>query len=68
MNSTGHRTNMLNPNYAIAGLGIVRVGNKYFVAELFGGSSTAAAAQDKSLSESWKELEQSLRDLGDLFR
>jgi len=68
MNSSGHRTNMLNPDYAIAGLGVARVGNKYFVAELFGRSSTAAAAQDKSLSESLKELEQSLRELGDLFR
>ena len=38
MDSPGHRTNMLNPDYSIAGLGIVRDGDKYYVAELFAGN------------------------------
>jgi len=68
MDSPGYRSNMLNRDYSIVGLGVARAGNKYFVAELFAGDSTTSAAQDKSLSESWKELEQSIRDIRDILR
>jgi len=70
MNSDGHRANMLNRNYTTVGLGIVRDGDRLYVAQLFAGDITISAQpqQPQSLSESLKELERSFRELRDLFR
>jgi uncharacterized protein YkwD/uncharacterized membrane protein len=65
MDSPGHRVNMLNRDYSIVGLGFAKAGDKYFVVELFAGNSSAGS--QKSLSESLKELERSVRDLRDIF-
>jgi len=46
-------------------VGIYESGGKYRTVMLF---TVADSPGEKSLSESWKELEQSVRDLRDLFR
>ena len=53
--------------FAALAMPCVQAGDRYYVVELFAGNSTASA-QEKSLSKSWKELEQSVKDLRDLFR
>ena len=35
MNSTGHRANILNPNFTHIGLGIVRDGNLHYITQMF---------------------------------
>lgn len=37
MRSRGHRENILNPSYAVVGIGVQRKGNKYYATELFYG-------------------------------
>ena len=41
MDSTGHRTNMLNRDYSTIGLGIAQAGDRYYVVELFADNSIA---------------------------
>lgn len=45
MNSPGHRSNILNPNYTEIGFGIALRGNEYYYVQVFGrGSGSATAA------------------------
>ena len=37
MNSPGHRSNILNPNYTMIGVGCYKSGNKYYWTQIFGG-------------------------------
>jgi uncharacterized protein YkwD len=67
--SPGHKKNMLNAAYSRVGVGVSRDGKKYYWVELFAGEEVSTGSQNgDSLSESLKELEQSLKELGELFR
>lgn len=60
----GYRGNVLSKEYSAIGVGIFERGGDYFCVQIL---CAEGAKTEKSLSESWKELEQSLKDLGDLF-
>ena len=63
------KRHMLAAEYTHIGVGIYESGGKYRTVMLFTvAGSPGQAREEKSLSESWKELEDSLRDLKNIFR
>jgi uncharacterized protein YkwD len=60
----GYREKILSKEYSAIGVGIFERGGDYFCVQIL---CAEGAKPEKSLSESWKELEQSLKELGDLF-
>lgn len=59
----GARKTMLTPEFTQVGVGIVKQGGGYYSLLLYGGDGP----KEKSLSESWKDLEDAFRELKDLF-
>jgi uncharacterized protein YkwD len=60
----GYRKQILTKEISAIGAGVFQHGNQYICVQIL----CAAEAPEKSLEESWKELEQSIQDLRDLFK
>jgi uncharacterized protein YkwD len=68
--SPSHKAAMLNAAYSSVGVGLRKEGKRYYWVELFTGENAQAPASgnsEKSLGESLKELENALKELGDIF-
>jgi uncharacterized protein YkwD len=61
------RKHTLSEDYTDIGVGIYKQGGKYYCVQILCGPDVPPA-EEKSLGESWEELEQSLKELGEVFK